>query len=348
MLSKKKRPKMERVKESPKLHEPVMVVEVLEAFDFGKNARLKSKGLSESNMVHVIDATLGFAGHTKKLVERGINVLGIEADTKTLEVAKDLLEEEFVQERKTSEVACPGRYKDVAPSSPNRKVKGSFTLVSGNFRNIENIALKYGLNKVDGVLYDLGFSNAQLTSNTRGFSFQDLDAPLDMRIDRVGQNVKASDLLTVLDKVQLIELFSVVLGYKESRALSSAIIKTRSIKGIKKVGDFVEIIRSVGKGKKKINIATLPFLALRIAVNSEIENLKESLQQALRQLKSGGRLVVISFHSGEDKVVKEFFLESAALDKCAVITRKPILPSKEEIKANPRSRSAKMRILTKI
>ncbi len=254
-----------------------------------------------------IDATLGTAGHTLEIAKQGGSVLGIEADPEMLAIAKKRLED-----------TCP---------TPK--------LVLGNFIDIDKIAHKEGFEKVSGILFDLGVSNIHLTDTSRGFSFGNSEADLDMRLNPEAQGVKASDLLNLLRKDQLTDLFMVTLDPGPSRWLSKRIMDFRKDKPISTVSDLLEICKGLKTGKKTLNEATLPFLALRIAVNSELDNLKNVLPKAYDLLEEGGRLVVITFHSQEDKIVKEFFGKKGEY----------IVPSQSEIGNNPRSRSAKMRVL---
>ena len=245
--------------------------------------------------------------------------MAIEADQEMLEIARKRLIEKYSQAR--------------------------LKLVKGNFKDIGKIAEKEGFSKVKAVIFDLGVSNLQLTSFERGFSFSNPEAELDMRIDMQTQNLKASDLLNILRKDQLEKLFSDVLHKKDAGKIVKEVVSYREDKKIEKVGDFLTICKVV-VGKKGLNKVTLPFLALRMAVNSEIENLSEALAKAFDLLETGGRLLVITFHSGEDKVVKEYFrsLENKSLAK---IFKEIIRPKNDEIIRNPRSRSAKLRIIEK-
>lgn len=256
-----------------------------------------------------IDATEGTGGHTLEIISKGGSVLGIEADPEMLAIARERLEN----------------------TRPTPK------LVLGNFIDIKKIAIENGYEKVFGILFDLGVSNLHLTDDSRGFSFGSPDAILDMRLNREAQGVKASDLLNVLRKDQLVELFTVVLDPGSSRWLSNRVINFRESRPISTVSDFLEICKGLKTGKKTLNEATLPFLALRIAVNSELDNLRTVLPLSLDLLEEGGRLVVITFHSGEDAIVKEFFGKMGKL----------ILPKEDEIEKNQRARSAKMRIFEK-
>jgi len=274
-----------------KYHEPVMVSEVL--------AHLNKKK-------SVIDATLGTGGHSLKLLEAQVKVLGIESDPEILEIAKE------------------------------RLVKFNCLLVHGNFKDIDKIAKENGFNKVDGILFDLGVSNLQLMDEVRGFSFSNPSAQLDMRIDKETQGVMGADLLNVLRKDQLEEMFSKVLDSSSARWLAKRVLEKREITPIKTVGDFLDICEGL-RGKARLNPATLPFLALRIAVNSELESLKEALPKAYDLLEDGGKLLVITFHSGEEEIVKRFSKDFVG----------PLKPTMEEINNNPKARGAELFVLTK-
>ena len=296
-----------------KIHNPVLVREVLDFFAPLKNAR-------------IIDATVGTGGHTLALIKEGAEVLGIEADGQMLEVAARRLED-----------ACP---------TPNQNGWGSFKLVKGNFRNIDIIATEIRYSDVDGVLFDLGVSNIQLTSPNRGFSFSNPQAELDMRIDPGSQGVRASDLLNGLRTDQLVSLFELTLKSGPAKWLAKGVIKSREQKPIKIVEDFLEVCKDL-RTRSKLNKATLPFLALRMAVNSELANLKEALPEAFSLLKKGGRLSVITFHSGEKKIVLDFFQEKKREDKGKILTDGGISPTSKEVDENPRARSAELWVLVK-
>lgn len=303
-----------------KFHEPVMIEEVKSFFSQG-NAHLK-------NQVHkIIDATLGTAGYTISFCNSGAKVLGIEADEEMLEIGKKRLEE-----------ACPASDKSV----------GSYILAHANFKDLLEVAEENGFNQVDGIVFDLGISNLQLTNKTRGFSFSNKEALLDMRIDRNSQGVKANDLLNCLSEKELIELFEVSLSFNKARILSKRVVEKRKVKLFETVGDFLEVVERVIYKKGKLHPATKPFMALRIATNSELDNLEAVLPDAFSLLKKEGKLVVVSFHSGEDRIVKEFFKDMENNGLAKVLTHKPLKPTKEEILKNPKSRSAKMRVLQKI
>ena len=272
-----------------------------------------------------IDTTLGAGGHTKKILERGGKVLGIDIDPKSItRVSRDfsvsIKEEEGILSGKTP----------------------SLTITQGNFANLESIARKFGVWETPGIVFDLGFSSIQLEEGGKGLSFQK-DEPLDMRFDpRLG--VTAADLVNGLNQRQLYELFSRYGEEPHSRHFARVIGIARIKKKIETSGELARVIEKSSKRQGKIHPATRVFLALRIAVNDELVNLEKGLTQAASLLRSKGRLVVISFHSLEDRVVKNFFRKRGDLK---ILTAKPIVPSREEVLDNPRSRSARLRVAEK-
>lgn len=284
-----------------KIHESVMLSEVVSE-------------LHINNQAKYIDGTLGTAGHTLEILKRGGKVLGIESDPVILEIAKTRLENE------TSKIAT------------------TYKLINGNFINIDKIARENGFGSVEGILLDLGVTNLHLLDEDRGFSFSNSkeNTDLDMRLNTSVQGVKASDLLNVLRFDQLEKMFEVTLDGSSSRWLTKQVIEKRKVSPFKKISDFLNICENLRSDKHSINKATLPFLALRIAVNSELENLREVLPKAYNLLVTGGKLLVITFHSGEEKIVKEF-------DKESIV----ILPNIDEVSKNPRARSAKLRVIIK-
>lgn len=307
-------------------HEPVLLNEVLEVFDL-------QAPLKVAHSKKIIDATFGYGGHSRKFIEAGAVVLGIDLDEDTLE-----------EGRKNLEHACP------VPQSNLGDRDKCFSLQQGNFTQIDQLAFKNGLTSVDGILVDLGVNTPQLVSPERGFSFQNPDADLDMRLDRNHQGVKASDLLNALNVGQLERMFGEVCGVNASKRLAKNTVSFRERKRVETVGDFLKIVdkSNIKNPSSKINQATLPFMAVRMAVNSELENIVEMLPKAFNLLTNGGKLAIISFHSGEDKIVKDFYSQIEQSGTGKVITKDPIVPSESEIKANPKSRSAKLRVIERI
>jgi 16S rRNA (cytosine1402-N4)-methyltransferase len=234
-------------------------------------------------------------------------------------------------------------------------------LVNENFTEMKRVALERGIAPVDGVLFDLGVSSMQLETAERGFSFR-MDAPLDMRLDpRRGET--ARDLVSELPEQ---ELAAIIARYGEERwakAISRAIVRAREKGTIETTVQLAKIIERVVPAREKIHPATRTFQALRIAVNHELENIENALGQAVDILEIGGRLAVISFHSLEDRLVKQFMVSESRgcicpprLPVCtcghrarlSIVVKKPIVPTLIEVRRNPRSRSAKLRVASRI
>lgn len=266
-----------------------------------------------------IDATVGEGGHALEIARRGGIVLGIDQDPAILEKARYQIQDVG--------------YKDQT------------TLAQGNFRDIDKIAKEYGYTKVDGILMDLGMSSWQLEKSGRGFSFQK-NEPLDMRMDPT-LSVTAADLLNGLTRNELEKLLRKFGEEERAFRVASLLVGARSLKPFRTTSDLVAVVEKAVRKKGRIHPATRIFQALRIAVNDEIGNLRSALPRAFEVLAADGRLVVISFHSLEDREVKKFFkrMEGGRLGE--IITKEPVRPGLEEITQNPRSRSAKLRVIEK-
>ena len=261
-----------------------------------------------------IDATVGGGGHAVEIVKRGGNVLGLDVDPEAIEAT-------------------------------GLKVKSEkLKVVQGNFKNIEKIAKENDFYPVAGILYDLGLSSFQLEHSGKGFSFQK-DEPLDMRADPSLQ-ITAADLVNGLSEKEVTKLFEKYGEESHARAIAGAIIRSRWDKPIETSAELADIVARVVKREKKIHPATQVFQALRIAVNDELNNLQSSLPPAFGLLEPRGRLVVISFHSLEDRIVKNFFKEVGE-ERGKILTKKPVVPTQEEVERNPRARSAKLRAIEK-
>ena len=259
-----------------------------------------------------IDATLGGGGHSEEIVRAGGIVLGIDQDIDAIT---------FVQERLGDKI----------------------TIAQGNFENVGEIALANGFEEVSGVLYDLGISSHQVDVGSRGFSFLK-EAPLDMRMS-VNLSVTAADLVNGLNKGELKELFERYGEEYFGRRIAEAIVREREKAKITTTTQLAQLVAShYPGGNHKVHPATKVFQALRIAVNDELYVLEKSLPQALGLLKKGGRLVVISFHSLEDRIIKNTFEKWEKEGKGKVMTKKPIIPSEEETEKNRRARSSKLRV----
>ncbi len=272
-----------------------------------------------------IDATLGGGGHTGLILDKGGIVLGIDADQDALDYVGN----------------------ELKVKSEKFKVDKDLVLAKGNFKDIDIIAKEFGFERVAGAVFDLGVSSHQLETAERGFSFQNA-GPLDMRMDR-DLNVKAADLVNILTKGELYELFTKLGEERFARSISDGIVSSRLVHPIQSTSELVEIVRSVVPGyKHNINPATKVFQALRIAINDELNSLKEALPKAFALLETKGRLAVISFHSLEDRIVKNQFKEFSEAGVGIIITKKPVTPTFSEIEKNKRSRSSKLRVIEKI
>lgn len=235
-------------------------------------------------------------------------------------------------------------------------------IIHDNFRNMQQALESRGIFHVDGVLLDLGVSSHQLDEAERGFSYR-MDAPLDMRMSREG--VSAKDLVNTLSAEELARILFEYGEEKFSRKIAANIVRAREKKEIETTGELAELITQSmpAASRREKNPCKRSFQALRIAVNEELDVLSEGIDAAFELLSSGGRLVILTFHSLEDRMVKQKFLSYAQGCTCPpefpvcvcgnkprakIITRKPLLPSEEELAVNSRSKSAKLRILEKL
>ncbi len=219
------------------------------------------------------------------------------------------------------------------------------SIYHGNFSQLDEVLQSEGIEKVDGVLFDLGVSHFQLRENGRGFSFWK-DEPLDMRMDK-SQKLTAMDVVNTLSEQELAKIIFEYGQERAARKIARYIVKYRKKKPIRSTAELASIVERVIPKRRNArkHPALKTFQAIRIYVNRELDELKEALPKAVNHLTLGGRLVVISFHSLEDRIVKRFFRESNELE---TVTKKPISPSEEEVRQNPASRSAKLRAAEKI
>ena len=310
------------LKELNLYHNPVLTNEVI-------------KGLNITPGGRYIDATLGEGGHSTNILiksDPGGQVLGIDADHEAVSVAQ----------------------KRVNYSSDK------FLAVNDNFKNIRSIAMKYNFSPVHGILFDLGVSSLQLDAESRGFSFRRAD-PLDMRFS-YNQNLSASQIINNYDENELANIIFYFGEEKKSRKIAKTIVRNRPIKSSLELAELIcEVIPR--KKNQKINPATKTFQAIRIAVNDELSALETALNESLTVIGEGGRIAVISYHSLEDRIVKNFFKKQSSECICPprspvcickhektikIISKKPIIPSTNEVNNNPRSRSAKLRIAERI
>jgi 16S rRNA (cytosine1402-N4)-methyltransferase len=302
-------------------HEPVLLEESVEVLQIQPGGRY-------------IDCTVNGGGHAAAILEEsspGGQLLGIDADPEAIKVAKE-------------------RFKSYG---------NNVILVNENFRYLENICNRHSFRPVNGIVFDLGMSSLQLEASGRGFSFQQ-DAPLDMRFSP-RQSLTAADIVNTYSEQELAGILERYGEEHRARQIARRIIERRPLRTTLELAGVVQ--EAVGGGRGRIHPATKTFQALRIVVNEELENLQLALVQALNLLGNGGRIVVISFHSLEDRTVKEFFRRESQGCLCPpsvpvcvcghkpnlqLVTRKAVKPSPKEIQANPRSRSARMRVAERI
>jgi 16S rRNA (cytosine1402-N4)-methyltransferase len=291
-------------------------------------------GLQPQRGGYFVDCTVGPGGHAAAILEKispSGKLLGIDADLEAIKLSQDKLSD----------------YGDAV------------TLVNDNFINLEAICKGYHFHPVDGILFDLGVSSLQLDTAERGFSFH-LDAPLNMRFDP-GQGLTASDIVNSFSGQELAKLIEKYGEERHSRRIARYIVQNRPISTTVELASLVE--RALVSKRARIHPATRTFMALRIAVNNELQNLELALKQTINLLRPGGRLTVISYHSLEDRIVKQFMRYEASSCLCPpgtiicrcghkptlkLISRKVIKPTSLEMESNPRSRSAKLRIAERL
>lgn len=296
------------------MHVPVLLKESIDALDVQAGETF-------------LDGTLGGGGHSIEVLRRldgKVRIIGLDRDQRAIESTRNRLNIEAKAE---------------------------------SFRHLDKVLEELGVSSVDAILFDLGISTDQFEESGRGFSFLK-DEPLDMRMsasasqrrDGSGQGITAADILNSWDE-EAIEL--VLRGFGEekfSRKIARVVVERRKIKPFKTTFDLVGSVLEVKprSWRDRIHPATKTFQALRIAVNEELTALETGLEIGFKALAKGGRFAVISFHSLEDRIVKNFFRDKIKEKVAGQITKKPIMPNAEEIETNPRSRSAKLRVIKKL
>ena len=296
---------------------------------------ISSLNLKENSIV--VDATLGYGGHSSNILER-VNkgyLLAFDHDSEAIRYSTDRL----------------------------NKIGTNFTIIKSNFVNMKEELNKRDINKVDAVLFDLGVSSPQLDDESRGFSFHN-DARLDMRMDRE-QKLSAYEVVNEYSEQDLSRIFYKYGEDKFSKSIARKIVEYRKNKPIETTLELVEVIKSGVPMKYRINKhpARQIFQAIRIEVNHELDVIEPALSQALELLRVGGRVAVITFHSLEDRLVKNYFKEKTKVDDKVkgmpnipdeylpdfkLVVNKAIIPSEEEIENNPRARSSKLRVIERI
>ena len=290
------------------MHNPVLLNEVLEYLNPRPNQNF-------------IDATIGDGGHAKEILKHTApngKLLAIDRDTESIIRAKSNLGE----------------------------FDGRVLFINESFGNIKKIAEENKFSLANGVLLDFGMSSTQLENSGRGFSFQK-DEILDMRYDTKNP-FTAEDVINEYGEADLSKLFFDLGEEPRAGKIARAIVIARKQKRVKTTGELVKIIESVAKRRSRLHPATLIFQALRIEVNGELSEIKKALSAVPEIIKKDGRVAFISFHSLEDRLIKNWANDLNKKNKIKILTKKPITASGEEIKLNPRSRSAKLRVIQKI
>lgn len=289
-------------------HIPVLLNEVL-------------KYLNPQPNQNFIDATVGDGGHARAILEN------IAPNGKLMAIDRDL--DSIIRAR-----------------SNLREFGNRVIFVNDSFGNISKIIEMSGFNRIEGILFDFGMSTSQLENSGRGFSFQK-DEILDMRYD-AKIPITAEDILNDYGEIELLEIFKKLGEEPKAKIIARAIINARKKKRIKTTKELVEIIEKVSRRRGKLHPATLIFQALRIEVNQELTEIEKALAGIPKVLPSGGRAVFISFHSLEDRLIKNWAKDLSKKNIIKILNKKPLTVSAEELKVNPKSRSAKLRAIEKI
>ena len=300
------------------------------------NESISSLNLKENSII--VDATLGYGGHSSSILDRIKKgyLFAFDQDSEAIRHSTDRLS----------------------------KVGTNFTIIKSNFVHMKEELEKLGVERVDGVLFDLGVSSPQLDDASRGFSFHE-DAKLDMRMDRDNNSLTAYDVVNNYSREELIRIFNKYGEDKFSNNIAKKIVEYRSNKPIETTLELVEVIKTAVPMKFRIDKhpARQIFQAIRIEVNHELDVIEPAINQALELLNVGGRVAVITFHSLEDRLVKNIFREKCKIDErikglpnipeeylpdFKLVVNKAIVPSEEELERNPRARSSKLRVIEKI
>jgi 16S rRNA (cytosine1402-N4)-methyltransferase len=308
------------------VHVPVLLQEVIEGFKIGgeEDRRSADRTLLRTPSLIYLDGTLGGAGHAKAVAEAAqgnITIVGLDRNIMAIDEARETLKGQA----------------------------GNLILECENFANLDKVLDQHGIEKVDRILLDLGLSSDELDNSGKGFTFQK-DEPLIMTMGDPARYPFTAE--TIVNSWDEEVIANIIFGYGEdtfARRIARALISYRDKKKIETTKELAEIVKNAVPAfarRGKIHPATRTFQALRIAVNDELNVLKEGLRKGYERLSTDGIMAVISFHSLEDRIVKEFY-KTKALAEEATVTKKPIRASEAEILNNPRSRSAKLRILEK-
>jgi 16S rRNA (cytosine1402-N4)-methyltransferase len=297
-----------------------------------------------------IDATVGLGGHSYEIAKRlGAlgHLIGVDKDPAALGIAEKVLRPSSqVEEQKAGSSTAPSSRRDdvLARNDKGESDWPRIELVQGSFADFAKDA---GRRAYDGVLADLGVSSLQFSDPARGFSFQ-AEGPLDMRMNPQAE-LTAEQVVNHFDERKLADVIYEFGEERRSRRIARAIVRSRPIRSTAHLADVISAAaRPMNPAERRIHPATRTFQALRIFVNRELDDLRELLEAAPQMLKPGGRLVIISFHSLEDRIVKDALREGVKQGHYRLLTKKPVTPGAEEIDRNPRARSAKLRAAERV
>jgi 16S rRNA (cytosine1402-N4)-methyltransferase len=264
-----------------------------------------------------IDCTLGAGGHAAAIIKHGGQVIGIDRDPQAIKMCREKLDANHI------------------------------TLIHGNFGDLHRVVQPHVSHPVAGILFDFGVSSMQFDDPQRGFSFK-ADAALDMRMNPA-DTITAADIINQSTPEELYALLTTLAQENRARAISKAIVRAREVAPITSTRQLAQIVESVYAGTHThLHPATKTFQAIRIAVNRELSQIQAALTQAMDLVQTNGRIVTISFHEGEDRIVKQFSKKHQQLGNISMLTKTPLTPTVAEIDRNPRARSARMRVMRKI
>jgi 16S rRNA (cytosine1402-N4)-methyltransferase len=333
-------------------HIPVLLQQIIEGLNLSeiKSGAAKSTGAAKGagkaaqGLPIIIDCNLGDGGHSEAIIKElsgNVHLIGVDLDPEAIERAKANIEAMVKSEKA----------KDSSFASPK------LTFIQDNFRNLQKNIIDLQSKgelpadiKADAILFDLGISSYEIEESGRGFAFKK-DEPLLMTFGQSDTYAfNASDIVNTWEEQSIADIIFAYGEDKFSRRIAKKIVEERAKAPIATTSKLAEIIKSAypsGARHGKTHPATKTFQALRITVNDELQSIKDVLPQAVELLKEEGRLAVISFHSLEDRIVKNFFKESADQGLLQILTKRPLVPEEDEVKINPRSRSSKLRIAQK-
>jgi 16S rRNA (cytosine1402-N4)-methyltransferase len=336
-------------------HIPVLLQQIIEGLNISE---IKDRCAKEGRLPVIIDCNLGDGGHSEAIIrelEGRVHLVGVDLDPEAIMRARKNINDMVIEEKKQNQnfqqpklTFIQDNFRNLQKNIQNLQVKGEL-LSTGDVSMASDEDPKEGF-KADAILFDLGISSYEIEESGRGFAFKK-DEPLLMTFgESSAYSFTASDIVNTWDEENIADIIYAYGEDRYSRRIAKRIVEEREKAPITTTAKLADIIKSSYPSIArygKIHPATKTFQALRIAVNDELQSIKDALPQAVELLRSSARLTVISFHSLEDRIVKNFFKESSESGQLKILTKKPIVPDEEEIKNNPRSRSSKLRIAEK-